>query len=125
MKLFIVLAGMICGLAHARIASAEITVFACHFAASQAAATFITIYDDGSPSRIGVEVGVGSKAQAYFDRPTGATVVVEFNGAGIPDTLTTINRDGKAVHSRHLLAVPDGLFVPSQTVGQCDRRAVR
>jgi hypothetical protein len=88
-------------------------------------APLITIYDDGSPSRIGVEAGVGNKAQAYFDPPTGATVVVEFNGVGLPDTLTTINRDGKAIHSRHLLTVPEGWFLPSQVVGQCDRRAIR
>ena len=40
--------------------------------------TFITIYDDGSPSRVGVEVGVGTKAKVYLDPPTGATILVEF-----------------------------------------------
>ena len=50
-------------LTSARVASAEITVFTCHFPEFQGAATFITIYDDGSPSRVGVEVGVGSKAK--------------------------------------------------------------
>lgn len=121
MKALIILAWLIGSLAIARVASAEITVFTCHFSTMRA---IITIYDDGSPSRIGVEVGVGDKAKAYFDPPTGATVVVEFNGVDLPVTLTTINRDGKAVHSRHLLAIPEGWFLPSQTIGQCERRAI-
>lgn len=124
MKALIILAWLIGGLAFARVASAEITVFACQFAGFKGATTFITIYDDGSPSRIGVEVGVGDKAKTYFDPPTGATVVVEFNGVGIPDPLTTINQDGKAVHSRHLLWLREGWSVPSQTLGQCERRAI-
>jgi hypothetical protein len=121
----IVLACLICGLTSAGAASAEVTVLTCKFPKFDEAAIFITIYDDGSPSRIGVEVGVGNKAQAYFDPPTGATVVVELNTAGLPSTLTTINGDGKAVHSRHLLSVPKGWFLPSQYIGQCDRRAIR
>lgn len=101
-----------------RPAEAEITVFACQFAGFGREPLYITIYDDGAPAR----VGVGSRAQAYFDRLTGSTVVVEFNLDQIPNTLTTINRDGAAVHSRHLLSVPKGWFAPSQTTGNCDRR---
>jgi hypothetical protein len=122
MKALIILAWLTGGLAFARVATAEITVFTCKFTGFNT--MFITIYDEGSPSRIGVEVGVGSKAQAYSDPPTGATLVVEFNGVGLPITLTTINRDGKAVHSRHLLAIPEGWFLPSQTIGQCESRAI-
>ena len=114
------------GMVAAPSALADITVFTCRFPGLRGTgAIFVTIYDDGSPARVGVEVGVGSKAQTYFDASTGATVVVEFNGVGVPDTLTTINQGGKSVHSRHLLSVPKGWFLPSQYVGQCDRRTIR
>ena len=85
---------------------------------------FVTIYSDGTPTRIGTAIGVGGKAQTWFDKPTGATVVLEFNTDGIPDTLTTISQDLTFIHSRHLLAIPVGALVPQQITGKCERVAI-
>jgi len=104
--------------------AAEIIVHSCRLPGFDTPLV-VTIYDDGTPSRVGVEVGVGSRASTYFDPPTGATMVVEFNGGNVPITLTTINRDGQAVHSRHLVIIPKGWFSPTQTIGQCERRTIR
>lgn len=80
----------------------------------------ITIYDDGTPARIGTALGIGDKADVYFDRLSGAVVVVEKNGGGLPITLTTINRDGRVVHSRQVIN-NDGWFAPSQSTGACTK----
>jgi len=111
--------------AGARQAVAAISVLACQFTGVGRDPMYVTIYDDGSPARIGGGVGVGSRALIYFDGLTGATVVVELNLDGIPITLTTVNRGGDAVHSRHVLSVPEGVRVPSQTLGQCEQSATR
>jgi hypothetical protein len=78
----------------------------------------ITIYDDGTPARIGVASGVGDMATIHVDRRSGVIVAVETNIDGIPITMTTINRDGKAIHSRQLID-RDGWFAPSQSSGTC------
>ena len=104
-------------------AAAEVVVHTCRLSIFDKP-LIVTIYDDGSPSRIGNEVGVGSRAFTHFDPPTGATVVVEFNGGDVPTTLTTINSDGRVVHSRHLVGISSGWFHPSQTTGQCTRRSI-
>jgi len=60
---------------------------------------YITIYDDGTPARIGIDWGIGSKALVYDDPRNNSWVVVELNGVGLPITLTTIMPDGRAIHS--------------------------
>lgn len=99
-------------------ARATILIYTCNFEGMSP--IVITIYDDGTPARVGVASGVGDKAAVHFDRYSGAVVIVESNIPGIPITMTTINRDGRAVHSRHVINA-DGWFAPSQTRGTCVR----
>ncbi len=82
---------------------------------------YITIYDDGSPARIGVEWGIGSKALVYNDPMNDGWVVVELNGIGLPQTLTTIMPDGRAIHSRHSTDLSGTVIGPSQTEISCRR----
>ena len=104
-------------------AAAEIFVFDCRFPNSFS--FYITVYDDGSPARIGREQGIGDKAQAYFDEATGAWVVVEFVDDGkLPSTLTTIMRDGVVWHSRHTMSI-EGVIVASQQSGTCKRKSIQ
>ena len=84
----------------------------------------VTIYDDGSPARIGREQGIGDKASPYFDAATGAYIFVEFNGVGLPSSLTTVLKDGTAWHSRHTLFI-GGDLVASQMRGKCSRRTIQ
>jgi hypothetical protein len=104
-------------------AIADILVFECRF--TDGFHFYITIYDDGSPARIGREQGVGDKAQTYFDKVTEAWVIVEFVDDGtLPSTLTTVLRDGIGWHSRHTLAT-DGTLLASQQSGACNRRWIK
>ena len=103
-------------------AVAEILVFNCNFKELRGDLV-ITVYDDGSPARIGVEQGVGDRAQPYFDAATGAHIFVELNGVDFPITLTTILKDGTAWHSRHVLGI-DGIVDASQMSGFCKRRSI-
>ena len=96
-------------------AVAEILVFNCNFKELRGDLV-ITVYDDGSPAKIGVEQGVGDKAQPYFHAATGAHIFVELNGVDFPITLTTILKDGTAWHSRHVLGI-DGIVDASQIEG--------
>jgi hypothetical protein len=51
--------------------------------------------------------------------PQGARVVLEFDAMGVPITLTTIQRNGDAVHSRQSLNEKDEIVAPSQQRGTC------
>ncbi len=103
-------------------AMADVGVFKCRF--TDSFEFYITVYDDGSPARIGVEQGVGNKAQAYFDKPTGSWVFVEFIDDGkLPSTLTTILKDGSAWHSRHTLSLI-GRVVASHMSGVCNQKII-
>ncbi|NQV80918.1 MAG: hypothetical protein HQ495_10220 [Alphaproteobacteria bacterium] len=82
---------------------------------------YITVYDDGTPARIGTQWGIGNKALVYADPLNDAWVVVELNTDGLPDTLTTIMPDGRAIHSRHTIDVFGLVLVPSQTEISCRR----
>ena len=109
------------------IAVADVTVFQCNFPQGSGGPDFpfiVTVYDDGSPARIGAEQGVGDKASPYFDAATGAYIFVEFNGVGLPCSLTTVLKDGAAWHSRHTLDV-GGHMVAEQMLGTCSRRTIR
>ena len=104
-------------------ALATIQVFECSFP-KEKFEFVITIYDDGSPVRIGVETGVGNRGVFFRDEPTGAVSVVEFIDQGrFPSTLTTILADGQAVHSRHSLSL-DALILESQMRGSCQKREI-
>lgn len=121
MRTFLVV-GLLC-LGGNTSAYAATTVFDCNFPSKQFY-FIVTVYDDGSPDRIGREQGIGDKAQAYFDPVTGAWIVVEFIADGtLPSTLTTILRDGKAWHSRHTMDSL-GNIVPSQMPGTCARKSL-
>lgn len=101
---------------------AGVVVFQCTF--KDSFQFYVTIYDDGSPARIGMEQGVGSKAQPFFDKATGAWILVEFMSDGrLPSTLTTILEDGTVWHSRHTLSI-GGTILPSQQEGKCGRKAI-
>lgn len=85
------LAGMLTAI-QAHLAIAAVVVFDCKF---PAVSFFVTVYDDGSPARVGIAQGVGDKAQGYFDKLTAAWIIVEFVADGaLPSTLTTILKDG-------------------------------
>ena len=105
-----------------QVAKAEVSILTCQFPNFRSP-VIITVYDDGSSARMGVEQGVGSRTQASFDNLTGAWIFVEFAGYG-PFSLTTVLRDGAAWHSRHTLGV-DGSLLASQVQGTCQRRSVR
>ena len=99
-------------------AQAEITVLRCAFGDFK---LFITRYDDGTPARIGTAPGIGDRAQAILDRRTGTWVFVEVNTDAIPVTLTTIQPDMRAIHSRHTIGPLGEVGAPSQQVGKCER----
>ncbi len=104
-------------------AFATIKVFDCRFPAD-GLSFIVTVYDDGSPARIGREQGIGDKGQAYFDKVTGAWIVVEFTADGtLPLSLTTILKDGVAWHSRHSLTVSGEIWA-SQMSGKCSRKSI-
>ena len=56
---------------------AEISVYECAFDNIRFA---LTIYDDERPARIGEEVGVGDKAQVYFDTVSKALIAANLMG---------------------------------------------
>jgi hypothetical protein len=101
------------------VVSAEISVLRCQFDGSFS--VFITTYSDGTPARIGTGPGIGDRAHAIHDRRTGARVFVEVNTDDIPTTLTTVQPDLKAIHSRHLIGPYGEVAVPSQQRGKCER----
>src|SRR5215208_3988546 len=74
-------------------AHAEIVVLQCGFAEIRGEGIFVTKYDDGTPSRVGVAPGVGGRAYISVDPRNGAWVVVEVNLDNIPVTFTTIQPD--------------------------------
>jgi hypothetical protein len=76
------------------IAAAGIAVFDCSF--PNFSSIVVTVFDDGSPARIGREQGVGDKAFVHFDSNTWAYIFVEFFAGGLPFTLTTVLKDGTA-----------------------------
>src|SRR3954454_11546937 len=79
-------------------ASAEIIVFKCEFPGVPG--WHFTIYDDGTPARVGTGPGVGDQGSVVRDKRTGAMVIIEKNGDDFPITFTTISPSGDAVHSR-------------------------
>ena len=99
-------------------ARGEIVVLRCQFAD---VGLFITIYDDGAPARIGTGPGVGSRATVMRDPRNGAWIVVEMNLDNLPITLTTIQPEMQAVHSRHVIELDGTVRVPSQMRGTCKR----
>lgn len=102
----------------AHLAIAAVVVFDCKF---PAVSFFVTVYDDGSPARVGIAQGVGDKAQGYFDKLTAAWIIVEFVADGtLPSTLTTILKDGAAWHSRHTLDNM-GNLIATQESGFCSK----
>jgi hypothetical protein len=106
---------------HSQVANAAVVVFNCEFPGTS---FFVTVYDDGSPARIGREQGVGDKGQAYFDKLTGAWIIVEFVAGGtLPSTLTTILKDGTTWHSRHTLDIMGNLMA-SQESGFCKLKSL-
>ena len=81
---------------------------------------YISTTDDNQ-SRLGVQPGIGDKGVTIFDpAKNGARVVVELNAVGMPDTMTTIEKDGTAVHSRQIINVRRELVAPSQQMGKCE-----
>jgi hypothetical protein len=111
------LAGMLTAI-QAHLAIAAVVVFDCKF---PAVSFFVTVYDDGSPARVGIAQGVGDKAQGYFDKLTAAWIIVEFVADGtLPSTLTTILKDGAAWHSRHTLDNM-GNLIATQESGFCSK----
>jgi hypothetical protein len=102
-------------------ATAQVRVFDCKFPQLSFVATD---YDDNTPTRIGVEIGVGDKVKSYFDKVTGAWIFVEFIANGtLPSTLTTVLKDGTAWHSRHTMGI-DGSILATQESGKCGSRTI-
>jgi hypothetical protein len=77
---------------------------------------------DDNQSRLGVQPGIGDKGVTIYDPADyGARVVVEYNAVGMPDTLTSIQKDGTAaVHSRQIIGANGELIAPSQQIGKCE-----
>src|SRR5205823_7394258 len=72
-------------------AAADITVLMCGF--GNAARIYFTLYDDGTPVRIGIGPGVGNRGLLFRDPRNKTIVIVEQNTDGVPDTFTTITGD--------------------------------
>ena len=100
-------------------ALADITVLKCDF--SNTKGLYFTIYDDGTPARIGVGPGVGDKGLVFRDPRNRTIVIVEQNLDGVPGTFTTITANMDAVHSRAWINLDGSISAPSQGVGQCKR----
>jgi hypothetical protein len=104
-------------------AIAEITILKCGF--SNLPEVYFTIYDDGTPVRIGVGPGVGSRGLLFRDPRNKTIVIIEENLDGIPDTFTTITGDMTAVHSRALLSLDGSVSSPTQGIGRCQVMPIR
>jgi hypothetical protein len=102
-------------------ANALITVMRCEIRGIEKP-MFITEYSDGSPARVGTAAGTGNRADVFRDPRSQAFVVVELNTDFLPDTLTTVQADGRAVHSRHAINVEGKIVAPSQAWGMCTKR---
>jgi hypothetical protein len=100
---------------------AEIIVLKCDFADMP---IYFTIYDDGTPVRVGVGPGVGGRAQLFRNPRNRTIVIVEQNLDGIPVTFTTITGSLEAVHSRALIDITGEIVSPSQSAGQCKNMPV-
>jgi hypothetical protein len=86
---------------------------------------FIATAGDNS-ARIGVQPGIGDKGVTVYDPANNrARVVIEFNGVDMPVTMTSIQGDGVAVHSRQSIGIDGKLIAPSQQTGQCDPWSAR
>jgi hypothetical protein len=103
------------------VARAEIVVLECDFATLN---MFITIYDDGTPARIGTKPGVGNRASVNRDPRNGAWIAVEVNIDNVPITFTTVQPNMQALHSRHVLGLRGEVVAPSHTGGKCKRVAL-
>lgn len=103
-------------------AMAEINVYDCEFKGM--GSLVITSYENDKSARIGIEQGIGDKAQSYFDTITGAWIFVEFySGGSLPNTLTTILSNGNAWHSRHIVLSSDAVTA-SQFHGMCKKKTM-
>jgi hypothetical protein len=100
-------------------AQSKILALQCSF--SNLGQTFITIYDDGTPARIGVKTGVGNKAKVMIDELSKSIALIEMNVDGFPITLTTINPKMEAVHSRQIIDRVGEIAAPSQGTGKCQK----
>ena len=86
---------------------------------------FIATAGDNS-ARIGVQPGIGDKGVTIDDPANnGARVVIEFNAVQLPVTMTSIQGDGVAVHSRQSIGIDGKLIAPSQQTGRCDSWSAR
>src|SRR3954453_11384698 len=97
-------------------AQAQTAVFQCNFGSFE---FFITVYDGGATARIGERPGVGDRAWATRDPRNGAWSFIEVNGDDFPISMTTIQPDFLAVHSRHVLEFDGKILSPSQAQGRC------
>jgi hypothetical protein len=104
-------------------AFAEITILKCGF--SNLPEVYFTIYDDGTPVRIGVRPGVGSRGLLFRDPRNKTMVIIEQNLDGVPDTFTTIIDDMTGIHSRALLNPDGSVSSPTQGIGRCQVAPIR
>ena len=116
------LAVIVCGVAtlasfDGRAAEQPAKIFKCVFDSNFE--FFIAANPDATSGKIGERVGYGNPVSGGFDVLTGAYVFVEYaDGGKLPITLTTIDRNGDAVHSRHSITSP-GEILASQMKGKC------
>jgi hypothetical protein len=104
-------------------AFAEITILKCGF--SNLPMVYFTIYDDGTPVRIGNSPGVGSRGLLFRDPRNKTMVIIEQNLGGVPDTFTTITGDMTGIHSRALLNPDGSVSSPTQGIGRCQVAPIR
>ena len=99
-------------------AEAKITILHCK---ARGLELFITVYDDGTPARIGRGPGVGDKALVISDVRTGALVIVEQNMDQIPISFTTLQPDMTGWHARQTIDLDGQIIAPSQAPITCKR----
>jgi hypothetical protein len=99
------------------------TILKCGF--SNLPMVYFTIYDDGTPVRIGNSPGVGSRGLLFRDPRNKTMVIIEQNLDGVPDTFTTITGDMTGIHSRALLNPDGSVSSPTQGIGRCQVAPIR
>lgn len=118
-----ILAGTIAGACASTTCLAEIHVLRCMFDKMNQWVYF-TRYSDGTPTRVGIGIGVGDKALTFHDR-TGALIFIETNVDGTPISFTTIEPTLRAFHSRHTVQLDGTVLAPSHSSGRCEPVAIR
>ncbi len=104
-------------------AVADVSIFNCSF--KEFSSFVITSYEENHTARIGIEQGVGNKAQSFYDSVTDSWTFIEyFDNGTLPLSIITILNNGKAWISRHSVIVSSEVYA-FQNEGFCKHRLIK